>query len=249
MFRTDFGILILIYQLNLPLPVAYECPSNGPPSSVLRFSALVWNATDAHVPPAIFQFALGVPGTPEFLQWDTQLPVSRRRRWIGGWGSRRGLQSADIANKVSNPENRTFKWGLHWWQDAIAAVDSFEPPSFPPVLIVGLFLSPPLFLFRSIFSSKSHRHHTLPSGGSRRHSLGNWAQHQQQQQHHNSGAMGLGSPDEVPSMMAPRPPLLSPNKFRSGSHRRRGELTLTLAFPICSVCQGQSRIPMLIWVQ
>ncbi|EDX12934.1 GD18965 [Drosophila simulans] len=72
-------------------------------------------------------------------------------------------------------------------------------------------------------SSKSHRHHTLPSGGTRRHSLGNWAQQQHQQQ--NSGAMGLGSPDEVPSMMAPRPPLLSPNKFRGSSHRRRGELT------------------------
>ncbi|XP_039492577.1 uncharacterized protein LOC120452421 isoform X3 [Drosophila santomea] len=76
-------------------------------------------------------------------------------------------------------------------------------------------------------SSKSHRHHTLPSGGARRHSLGNWAQHQhqhqhqQQHQHQNSGAMGLGSPDEVPSMMAPRPPLLSPNKFRGSSHRRR----------------------------
>ncbi|XP_017002531.2 uncharacterized protein stumps isoform X1 [Drosophila takahashii] len=70
-------------------------------------------------------------------------------------------------------------------------------------------------------SSKSHRHHTLPSGGSRRHSLGNWAQNQQQHHQQNSGAMGLGSPDEVPSMMAPRPPLLSPNKFRGSSHRRR----------------------------
>ncbi|KAH8247219.1 hypothetical protein KR038_000314 [Drosophila bunnanda] len=71
-------------------------------------------------------------------------------------------------------------------------------------------------------TSKAHRHHTLPSGGARRHSFGNWAQHQ----HNNSsgssvGAMGLGSPDEVPSMMAPRPPLVSPNKFRGNSHRRR----------------------------
>ncbi|KAH8267328.1 hypothetical protein KR018_010944 [Drosophila ironensis] len=72
-------------------------------------------------------------------------------------------------------------------------------------------------------TSKSHRHHTLPSGGTRRHSLGNWAQHQHQHQQNASasGAMALGSPDEVPSMMAPRPPLLSPNKFRGSSHRRR----------------------------
>ncbi|KAH8381855.1 hypothetical protein KR009_000655 [Drosophila setifemur] len=70
-------------------------------------------------------------------------------------------------------------------------------------------------------TSKSHRHHTLPSGGTRRHSLGNWAQQQQQQQNHQNSSIGLGSPDEVPSMMAPRPPLLSPNKFRGNSHRRR----------------------------
>ncbi|XP_033236610.1 uncharacterized protein stumps isoform X2 [Drosophila pseudoobscura] len=75
-------------------------------------------------------------------------------------------------------------------------------------------------------TSKSHRHHTLPSGGGggggRRHSFGNWSQHQGDRQRQNTAAsMGLGSPDEVPSMMAPRPPVHSPNKFRGTSHRRR----------------------------
>ncbi|KRG02255.1 phosphoinositide 3-kinase adapter protein 1 isoform X2 [Drosophila mojavensis] len=85
-------------------------------------------------------------------------------------------------------------------------------------------------------ASKSQRHHTLPSGGTRRHSFGNWAQqqqqHQQQQQQQQrqfntsgstctSPSIGASSPDEVPSMLAPRPPLLSPNKFRGPSYRRR----------------------------
>ncbi|KPU79193.1 uncharacterized protein Dana_GF17516, isoform C [Drosophila ananassae] len=70
-------------------------------------------------------------------------------------------------------------------------------------------------------TSKAHRHHTLPSGGARRHSFGNSGQHHHQQSSQASGAAALGSPDEVPSMMAPRPPLQSPNKFRGNSHRRR----------------------------
>ncbi|KAH8312603.1 hypothetical protein KR044_011643, partial [Drosophila immigrans] len=84
-------------------------------------------------------------------------------------------------------------------------------------------------------ASKSQRHHTLPSGGNsgaRRHSCGNWAQHQQQQQQQrqlntSSGStctsplIGPSSPDEVPSMLAPRPPLVSPNKFRGNSYRSR----------------------------
>ncbi|XP_068157480.1 phosphoinositide 3-kinase adapter protein 1 isoform X1 [Drosophila tropicalis] len=72
-------------------------------------------------------------------------------------------------------------------------------------------------------ASKSQRHHTLPSGGVRRHSFGNWAQGQGERRQHNTSAtsIGLGSPDEVPTMMAPRPPVISPNKFRGASHRRR----------------------------
>ncbi|XP_051862654.1 phosphoinositide 3-kinase adapter protein 1 isoform X1 [Drosophila albomicans] len=87
-------------------------------------------------------------------------------------------------------------------------------------------------------ASKSQRHHTLPSGGNnssgtRRHSFGNWAQQQQHQQHqqrqlNTSGSstctsplIGPSSPDEVPSMLAPRPPVVSPNKFRGSSYRSR----------------------------
>ncbi|ALC45437.1 stumps [Drosophila busckii] len=73
-------------------------------------------------------------------------------------------------------------------------------------------------------ASKSQRHHTLPSGGGnvRRHSFGNWAQQRQQlNTQSTSPSMGPGSPDEVPSMLAPRPPMLSPSKFRSMSYRRK----------------------------
>ncbi|XP_032597429.1 phosphoinositide 3-kinase adapter protein 1 isoform X2 [Drosophila grimshawi] len=88
-------------------------------------------------------------------------------------------------------------------------------------------------------ASKSQRHHTLPSGGTRRHSFGsNWAhqqhqhqQHQHQHQHQRqlntsassctSPSIGPSSPDEVPNMLAPRPPVPSPNKFRGPSYRRR----------------------------
>ncbi|KAH8418035.1 hypothetical protein KR222_010832, partial [Zaprionus bogoriensis] len=77
-------------------------------------------------------------------------------------------------------------------------------------------------------ASKSQRHHTLPSGGgTRRHSFGNWAQQQQQRQLNTSAStcispsIGPSSPDEVPSMLAPRPPVLSPNKCRGFTYRRR----------------------------
>ncbi|XP_067619172.1 uncharacterized protein stumps isoform X2 [Eurosta solidaginis] len=65
-------------------------------------------------------------------------------------------------------------------------------------------------------SSKQH-HHTLPSSNTRRHSFGNWRH--ASERHHNKNT-GFSTPDEVPNMMAPRPPVLSPNKYR-GAYRRR----------------------------
>ncbi|XP_029405857.2 uncharacterized protein LOC105225788 isoform X2 [Bactrocera dorsalis] len=66
-------------------------------------------------------------------------------------------------------------------------------------------------------SPSSKHHHTLPNSNARRHSFGNWRQ-ASERHHHKS--TGLTTPDEVPNMMAPRPPVLSPNKYR-GLHRRR----------------------------
>ncbi|XP_046806310.1 uncharacterized protein LOC111676505 isoform X1 [Lucilia cuprina] len=71
--------------------------------------------------------------------------------------------------------------------------------------------------------SKTHhnqQHHTLPSTGVRRHSFGNWRQASERHGSHKNSAATLTANDEVPQMMAPRPPVLSPNKYR-GAHRRR----------------------------
>ncbi|CAD6993229.1 unnamed protein product [Ceratitis capitata] len=65
--------------------------------------------------------------------------------------------------------------------------------------------------------SSKHHHHTLPNSNTRRHSFGNWRQTSERHHHKNTVPC---SPDEVPNMMAPRPPVLSPNKYR-GLHRRR----------------------------
>ncbi|XP_054726447.1 phosphoinositide 3-kinase adapter protein 1 [Anastrepha obliqua] len=66
-------------------------------------------------------------------------------------------------------------------------------------------------------SPSSKHHHTLPNSNTRRHSFGNWRQANERHHHKNTA---LSTPDEVPNMMAPRPPVLSPNKYR-GLHRRR----------------------------
>ncbi|KAL9897996.1 DBB domain-containing protein stumps isoform 2-T2 [Glossina fuscipes fuscipes] len=67
-----------------------------------------------------------------------------------------------------------------------------------------------------------HHHHTLPSAGARRHSFSNWRQ--ASERHHTSTSTNqktsAANADEVPQMMAPRPPILSPTKYR-GLHKRR----------------------------
>ncbi|XP_037943444.1 uncharacterized protein LOC119676278 [Teleopsis dalmanni] len=70
----------------------------------------------------------------------------------------------------------------------------------------------------NVSPASKHHHHTLPSSGIRRHSFGNWRQNSERHLQHKNAA--LTTPDEVPNMMAPRPPVISPNKYR-GLHRRR----------------------------
>lgn len=64
-----------------------------------------------------------------------------------------GASVAGDHDEVFNPLTSPTRWAIpriehlmgrvRWWQDAIAAVDSFEPPPFPPMLIVRPFFSPP----------------------------------------------------------------------------------------------------------
>ncbi|XP_055847418.1 phosphoinositide 3-kinase adapter protein 1 isoform X2 [Episyrphus balteatus] len=60
--------------------------------------------------------------------------------------------------------------------------------------------------------SKNH-HHTLPCHGSRRHSFGNFSQRDR--------LKSPTSPDEVPNMIAPKPPVVSPSRYRGTGGRRR----------------------------
>lgn len=112
---------------------------------------------------------------------------------------------------------------LPWSFDA--AVDIWICQLIVQKLIVKNIYIPLFVYFFFVFNSKNH--HTLPSAGTRRHSFGNWRQTSERHASHKSSAGTLTATDEVPQMMAPRPPVLSPNKYR-GTHRRRGKFHLHL---------------------
>uniref|UniRef100_A0A1A9ZT05 Uncharacterized protein n=1 Tax=Glossina pallidipes TaxID=7398 RepID=A0A1A9ZT05_GLOPL len=88
-----------------------------------------------------------------------------------------------------------------------------------------------------------HHHHTLPSAGPRRHSFSNWRQ--ASERHHTSTSTNqktsAANADEVPQMMAPRPPILSPTKYRGLHKRRVGAINavIVVAVAIILLCKRE----------